>query len=283
MNRCVCFKHVLQSMDMAATAAAMRVVKNSSSLTAVNMYYPYGAPLSLLLLDLLAAGLASGLATRLRKLTGIAVEAACADQQLQALRQGTGLTHLDISGGHLQDCPAVEVAAALQAMPRLTRLHMRSCNLQSQRVVAALASALRPLTQLQHLCLSGSRLGEAGAASLAPALSAMPGLQTLDVSSSYLREAAGAKALCTLLGAVLRLTHLDVNNNVLWDEGAALLLCCRASCACRSSTCATYTLVTGGWPCSLHPLQRYSTSTHWTCVALVRPSPSTCKQYSSTQ
>ena len=77
-----------------------------------------------MLSDLLAAGAASGLATRLQTLTSIRLTESYAEHQLQALRQCTGLTHLDISASDLQDCLAVELTAALQAMPSLTRLHM---------------------------------------------------------------------------------------------------------------------------------------------------------------
>ena len=209
---------------MADTAAAMRVVKNSASLTAVNeVYETYDTSLPLMLSDLLAAGVASGLAIRLRKLTGMTVTAEGAAQQLQALQHCTSLTHLDISGSYLRDCLVVDLAAALQAMPRLTCLHMCSCDLQSQLVVAALASALQPLTQLQHLHLANCRIGEAELAALAPALSGMPGLQTLDVSKNRLLRGAGAEALCTLLGAVPGLTHLDISYSPLLEEGAALL------------------------------------------------------------
>ena len=120
----------------------MRVVKNSASLTAVSLMEPWKyAPPPVMLLDLLAAGAASDLATRLQTLTGINVTAACAVLQLQVLRQCTGLTHLDISGSDLQDCLAVELAAALQAMHRLTRLRI-CCEVKSQRIMSALASAL---------------------------------------------------------------------------------------------------------------------------------------------
>ena len=176
-----------------------------------------------MLFDLLAAGANSGLATRLQKLTGLEVHAAFADQPLQALRQCTSLTHLDISGSDQQDCLASGPAAALQAMHRLTRLHMCSGDLQCPDMMAAFASALQPLTQLQHLHLARCRLGEAVLAALAPALSAMPGLQALDVGNNRLSDEAGAKALCTLVGAVPGLTHLDVSFSRFQDEGAALL------------------------------------------------------------
>ena len=51
----------------------------------------------------------------------------------------------------------------------------------------------------------------------------MPGLQTLDVSNNALQGAAGAQALCTLLGAVPGLMHLDVSDNHICEEGAAVL------------------------------------------------------------
>ena len=120
----------------AATAAATRVVKNSASLTAVNVVeQEYGCytPHPLMLSDLLAAGATSGLATRLRVLTGITVTAAFAVQQLQALRHCTSLTHLDIRGRDLQvylkqHCQqaALELTAALQGLHLLTCLRVPS-------------------------------------------------------------------------------------------------------------------------------------------------------------
>ena len=180
-----------------------------------------------MLSDLLAAGATSGLANRLRNLTVRYVTAACAVQQLQALRQFTGFTHLDIGGSRLQHCLTVELTSALQAMPRLTRLRMCCRHMQFQDVAAALISALQPLTHLQHLHLERSHLKGPGLAALAPALSAMPGLQTLDLSRnlSYtsLDQVDDAKALCTLLGVVPGLTHLDVSNRPLHDQGTAQL------------------------------------------------------------
>ena len=87
----------------------------------------------------------------------------------------------------------------------------------------ALASALQHLTQLQHLPLARSQLGNAGLAALAPALSAIPGLQTLGVDNNLVSGTEGAKALCMLLGTVPGLTHLDVSYCSLRNEGAALL------------------------------------------------------------
>ena len=102
------------------------------------------------------------------------------------LQQCTGLTHLDVSGSDPEDWlpaqrqqAALGLTAALQGMHRLLRLHVRE--LQCEGSEAALASALQPLTQLQHLHVQHSCLGDAGVAALVPALSAMPWLQTLQV------------------------------------------------------------------------------------------------------
>lgn len=222
-----------QSLTAAATAAAMRVVGKSASLTTVSkMDCIHAAPLhttpTLPLSDLLAAGAASVQATRLRKLTSVQLDADCAVQQLQALQHCTGLTHLDISGSEPEDWlpeqghqAAVELTTALQGMRRLVRLQVR--HLQFEGSEAALASALQPLTHIQHLHVWCSGLGEAELAALAPALSAMPGLQMLDFSNNSPEGVERAEALCGLLDAVPRLTHLDVSGTSLWAEGAVLL------------------------------------------------------------
>ena len=141
---------------MAATVAAVWVVRNSARLTAVEyVELGDGTLLPLMLSDLLAAGAGSGLPARLRKLGGVQVSAECAEQQLQALRQRTGLTHLDINGTALQNRSAEEsrqalmkLKAALQGMRSLTCLHLRWWILQSEVAVTTLAPVLWPLTQL---------------------------------------------------------------------------------------------------------------------------------------
>ena len=227
----LCFRRVPpyfdQSLKASATAAATRVVKNSGSLTAVDLVCIRSCTSSpLTLSDLLAAGAASGLATRLRQLTSIEVEAACAAQQAQALQQCTGLTHLDISSIGIQECLEVELAAALQAMPRLTRLRVCGYYLRSQHFVSALASAVQYPTQLQHLHLARNVMGIAALAALVPALSAMPALQTLVVDGNNVYpddRVAWVEALCALLSVVPGLTHLNVANSSLQEEGTALL------------------------------------------------------------
>ena len=183
-------------------------------------------PRPLTLSDLLSVGAASGLATRLCKLTSMEVTAACADQQLQALRQCTGLTHLHISVIDLQERVSVELAAALQGLHSLTRLHVSGYKLRGDNVVVPLASAVQHLTQLQHLHLAKNDIGVAALTALVPALSAMPALQTLVINCKCLRPAdrvAWTEALCTLLIVVPGLTHLNAGRNSMRDEGLALL------------------------------------------------------------
>ena len=97
----------------------------------------------------------------------------------------------------------------------------------SDSCVVPLASAVQPLTQLQHLDLAGNNIKVPGLLALAPALSAMPALQTLVVSSNYTGWKARAdwvEALCALLSIVPGLTHLNVvGSNSLLDEGVTLL------------------------------------------------------------
>ena len=106
-----------------------------------------------------------------------------------------------------------QLAAVLQGMHWLTLSRHVGCALM-------LAFALQSLTQLQHLHIVSSRLEESA---VAPALSAMTGLQTLGVSNNFLLEISGAEALRRLLGAAPGLTHLDVSGNGLGEEGVARL------------------------------------------------------------
>ena len=101
---------------------------------------------------------------------------------------------------------AILLAATLQGMRRLTFLNLGSCRLQSQHA-AALASALQPLIQLQHLHQRADNLREAGLLALVPTLAAMPGLQTLNIGFNTEEGAAGAQAMCALLVAVPGLTY----------------------------------------------------------------------------
>lgn len=122
----LCFRHSPdsdQSLKASATAAATRIVNRSANLTAVDMVDARVKTSILSLSDLLTAGAASGLATHLRKLTGVAIKAACVAQQLQALWQCTSLTHLDINGRHLwgylgqhSQQAAEELTAALRGL-----------------------------------------------------------------------------------------------------------------------------------------------------------------------
>ena len=107
-------------------------------------------------------------------------------------------------------------------MHSLTCLHLDSWQLQP---VTIFASALQPLTQLQHLHVVSSRLEVSALAALVPAQSGMRGLETVDVCNNLI-DVDGpeeVQALCTLLGVVPGLTHLDVSWSCLRAQGAVLL------------------------------------------------------------
>ena len=210
----------------------------------------YATFLPLMLSDLLAAGAASDLATRLRKLAGIQIAADCAVQQLQALQQCTGLTHLEFRGKGLQHCSAeqghptaAELTAAFRGMSKLTVLCIQRWKLQFRGVEAALTPALWPLTQLQHLHIVDSRLEAAGVEALAPALSAMRGLQMLDLKHNSRKGVEWAQALCTLLGDVPGLKHLNVSSSGLGKEGAALLAPVLRGVTCLQRLNLSFTLL----------------------------------------
>ena len=234
-----------------ARAAIGRLVKHSTSLTAVLLReVDLCWPALLTLSGLTASGAAAGLPTRLRKLA-IDVRADV-PLQLLILQVHTSLTHLDIShtqyGHGLELGPvlgkprAAAQKEAFQNLQSLTYLRIQHCELTPCKLTPeGITAALQPLTQLQHLLLPGSGFGGAGVAALAPAQSAMPRLQTLDVGSNSLSGVEGAQALCTVLDVVPGLTHLDVSDNDLRRKGAPLLAPVLQAMTCLQTLIMRYT------------------------------------------
>lgn len=233
---------------IAAKTAIMQTIANSPGLTSVSLardeHFNNAARLPFTMLsDLLAAGSASGsgLASRLRTLVGGWV-GADAPQELPALQHCTSLTHLDISYAHLGTWlsrpgghAAAALAASFKGMRSLTYLRAEHCQLDSSRTVGPMhsfASALRPLTQLQHLHLAKNRIGAVGLGALRPVAAGMLQLQTLDVADCCIQSMAGAQALQDLLCVTPCLTHLCVSGNSIGPQGAAGL-----ASALRGVTC----------------------------------------------
>lgn len=174
--------------------------------------------------ELLEAGAPQGLATRLKKLTGMdlipetrALYAQHMQWQrmLQPLQQCTSLTHLDVSSGMFgkwlqfgrRDVAAL--TGVFQGMRSLTYLCANSCGI-SPTEARALAAVLGVLTQLQHLHLRLNRLDRASLPELAPSLSAMPRLQTLAINIRELSCPGAVQPVCAVLGSVPSLTALCV-------------------------------------------------------------------------
>lgn len=179
------------------------------------------------------AGDANSLATRLRKLTWLHLGEDML-QHLQALQQCTRLTQLSILCGSLNSLAEHPCALALtqifQRLRSLTHLYANCGQLpQEQGVAGMFFAALQTLTQLRHLHLTGSVQGVAGVQALAQALSAMPKLQTLKLSTVDLRGEDGARALSALLRNTLGLTQLDIIA-MPWQHRTwlGLCLCCSA-------------------------------------------------------
>lgn len=147
---------------------------------------------------------------------------------LHQLQQCTGLQHLEVRGRiqHLSNKQqAIQALCdALKHLLSLTYLSALGCLADASSVTdSAFSEALATLTQLQHLHPAENKLETAGMKKLGPALLAMPGLQTLNVSSNLYRQLENSKALCAALLNAPGLTHLDVSWNELGAEEVAIL------------------------------------------------------------
>lgn len=160
--------------------------------------------------QVLEAGAATGLASRLRRLEHSRGQCRVPLPWLQALQRCSGLTHLQLR--HLGATPlhgpvAATLVSTLRSLTLLTHLDLRGCDLGPERA-GKLAPALEQLAQLEHLCLAQVQLGTCGFDALAPAIAAMASLQSLDVSGS---SVGSSPALAAALSDKPCLTCLDLS------------------------------------------------------------------------
>jgi hypothetical protein len=134
-----------------------------------------------------------------------------------------------LSGGNVGDEAGMERSSNLMC---LTELNIVECGLELEGM-EALCPGLRqgPLFRLTALRLNANRLGDAGVALLASALSegASPGILELDVGANYLSD-NGLRALLDVVKTgrgLQQLRRLNLSFNFLTSEAVwALLECC---------------------------------------------------------
>lgn len=134
------------------------------------------------------------------------------------------LTRLEMGGNRLDEQGASALCQALTGGPRLTLkvLGLGDCDL-GPAGVAALAPALRRLTNLSDLDLNANRLTARGGTSLSRSLRSCTSLVALTVNFNFLGK-EGTQALAPLLGAQESLTNLDMSFNDMGPSGAAVLV-----------------------------------------------------------
>lgn len=147
---------------------------------------------------------------------------AAAATMYPALASLTNLQTLHIIGHHLSTDAVAGIAAALQSLPHLTHLALRSTYFGSQGAVI-LAPALSTLAahgKLARLELRCNWMRVRGADALAPALALLaPSLSHLDLSENALAP-AGVAMLLPVLASMRRLTELHLARNGCDEQGA---------------------------------------------------------------
>jgi len=141
-----------------------------------------------------------------------------------ALAPMTKLTSLALSWTHQSSGPQKEfmaVAETLSQMPQLTHLDL-SYNYGLEAAVAkALVAPLTQLTEIRSLDLSHTAIGAEGV-KFAQALSQMTQLTHLDLGGIKL-DAAGAKAVVSVLDQMMHCKELGLSNDALGKAGVEAL------------------------------------------------------------
>jgi len=143
-------------------------------------------------------------------------DAACSALQL-ALRGNSVLTELDISSNMFSQQGVRTITKYLRHPScRLSFLDLRENRLGDQGA-AFLALGLGSTSCLKTLFVSKCSIGDAGAATLAPAL-CIPTIETIDLSSNVFGD-AGAEALAKIVTTPPKLLALDLRGNTIGQAG----------------------------------------------------------------
>ena len=164
---------------------------------------------------------------------------------LAAAAQLPSLTELDVSHIAMNEerCAALGdglVAAAHAGRSTHVKLDIGHCEMRDAGLARCLSSALSAGCAFTTLVLSSNGLSDAAVVELCAALGAPVArcpLRRLVLSSNVIR-AAGASALAGAItsGVLPLLTHLDVSDNMLREEGGAVLAASLGSPSCRLQT-----------------------------------------------
>ena len=185
---------------------------------------------------------------------------------LAAAAQLPCLTELDVSHIAMNEerCTALGdglVAAAHAGRGTPLKLDIGHCELRDAGLARCLGAALGAGCAFTTLVLSSNTLSDAAVVDLCAALGAPVArcpLRRLVLSSNVIR-AAGASALAGAItsGLLPQLTHLDVSDNLIREEGGAVLATCLGSPNCRLQTLdvATCRLGDGGLRCFAEALR----------------------------
>jgi Ran GTPase-activating protein (RanGAP) involved in mRNA processing and transport len=138
------------------------------------------------------------------------------------LSEASKITELDIGRkyGSLH-IGLPRILRALAQRPTMTKLELRYCPLGCD-MARLLQLTLCKLPNLHSLILTNNKLGSAGLAELAPALSRNASIKVLDMSFNYLRDMESAKILRDILRSNKTMTTLDLTSNAFGQTTGAV-------------------------------------------------------------
>ena len=136
--------------------------------------------------------------------------------------------HLLLSGNHMDEEDAEEVAAGVEHCPHLVTLNVQWTEL-GPRGGAALLGAAQNCQQLQELVVEDSDLGPEGARCLAAAIRCWPGLTSINLAYNMIGDAAAVE-VAAALSACPRLATVEMGWSKIGPDAAATVARHLAQC-----------------------------------------------------
>jgi Ran GTPase-activating protein (RanGAP) involved in mRNA processing and transport len=140
---------------------------------------------------------------------------------INALKENTKITELNLSGNNIGDKEAKALADMLKENTKITKLNLLKSNLGKDGA-EELADMLKENKKIKTLNLSNSNLGKDGAKALADMLKENKTLTELDLSLNNIGD-KGAEELAKALKENTTLTTLKLSDNNIGDKGAKVL------------------------------------------------------------